>query len=224
MVSPFLFFVDERLSLAELSAACLDGLLVPLGEGFIPADAVETPWMRARSLLPLLGERWAAVRRTAAWIHGAVDEEPFPHHVQRAGSTRVRARSDARVVFHDVRLEPADIRSLAGVHLSSPERTLADLARSGDEGEVALAREWARHDPQLGNAAASWLARHPRFPHARRAAAVLSAATVAAEAARHGGADGEREPEGGGIHEPTGVGPVRASTGMPAAGAVSTAL
>jgi hypothetical protein len=174
MVSPFLFFADERLSLAELSAACLDGLLVPLGEGFMPADAAETPWMRARSLSPLLGKRWAAIRLSAAWVHGVIAEEPSPHHVQRAGSTRVRARSDARTVFHDVRLDPADVSVMAGVHVSSPGRTLVDLARSDDDADLAVARAWARVDPSTRQAAESWLDRHPRFPHARRAATALA--------------------------------------------------
>ncbi|MDQ1136635.1 hypothetical protein QE410_001434 [Microbacterium sp. SORGH_AS 1204] len=179
MVSPFLFFADERLSLAELSAACLDGLLVPLGEGFMPADAAETPWMRARSLRPLLGERWAAVRRSAAWIHGALASEPSPHHVQRAGATRVRTRSDARTVYHDVRLDPGDVRRVAGVHVTTPERTLVDLARSDDDVDLALARSWASTDPLTKRAAEAWLAWHPRFPHARRAGAVLGGETAA---------------------------------------------
>ena len=42
MASPFLYFADDRLSAAELSAARLDGHLVELGEAYIPADAVET--------------------------------------------------------------------------------------------------------------------------------------------------------------------------------------
>lgn len=174
MVSPFLFFADERLSLAELSAACLDGLLVPLGAGYMPADAAETPWMRARSLQPILGERWAAVRRSAAWIHGSLEDEPAVHHVQRAGVTRVRARSDARTVFHDVRLAADDIRTIAGVHVSTPERTLVDLARSDDDVDLPLARAWAAADPLVRTSAEAWLARHPRFPHARRAATLLS--------------------------------------------------
>lgn len=178
MVSPFLFFADERLSLAELSAACLDGLLVPLGEGFMPADAAETPWMRARSLFPLLGERWAAVRASAAWIHGAVSEEPTPHHVQRVGPTRVRALSDARTVFHDVRLESADVCAIAGVHVSSPGRTLVDLARSDDDGERDLACTWATTDPLVRGAAERWLEGHPRFPHGRRATVLLSGLTM----------------------------------------------
>lgn len=175
MVSPFLFFADERLSLAELSAACLDGVLVPLGEGFMPADAAETPWMRARSLAPLLAKRWAAVRCSAAWIHGALAQEPSPHHLQRAGATRIRARSDARSVYHDVRLDPGDVCTMAGVHITTPPRTLVDLARSDDEGDLALARSWAAADPLTKRSAEAWLAQHPRFPHAKRAGAVLSA-------------------------------------------------
>lgn len=190
MVSPFLFFVDERLSLAELSAACLDGLLVPLGEGFMPADAAETAWMRARSLSPLLGERWAAIRRSAAWIHGVIDQEPSPHHVQRSGSTRARSRSASRAVFHEVRLDPADVREMAGVHVSSAGRTLADLARSDDDIDVAVARAWASADPATGRAAESWLKRHPRFPRARRAVEVL---TVAADGCHDTDAVGSTE-------------------------------
>ncbi|MFJ4038825.1 type IV toxin-antitoxin system AbiEi family antitoxin [Microbacterium sp. NPDC090007] len=176
MVSPFVFFADERLSLAELTAACLDGHLVALGEGFIPADAVETPWMRARSLLPLLGSRWAATRSTAAWIHGAAMGEPSRHHLQRVSATRVRTVSGGRVEFHDVRLALSDVEVVAGVHVTSPTRTLVDLARSDDEGECRLARAWAQRAPLLRLTAAEWLRRHPQFPHGRRATRILDEA------------------------------------------------
>lgn len=175
MVSPFLFFPGERLALSELSAACLDGMLVPLGEGFIPADAVETPWMRARSLSPLLAERWAGVRLTAAWVHGGMPREPVRHHLQRVVSTRTRAHHATRAVFHDVRLPAADVVVLAGVHVSTPGRTLADLARSSVESERAVAREWAASDAHARKEAEAWLERHPRFPHGRRGAQLLAA-------------------------------------------------
>lgn len=174
-MSPFLFFADERLSLAELTAACLDGCLVALGEGFVPADAVETPWMRARSLSPLLGGRWAAVRASAAWIHGQVPLEPTCHHAQRVGAARRGVRPTARAHFHDVRLEGADIVSIAGVHVSTPTRTLVDLARSAEPSEVQIATAWAREDPGMAAAAREWLATHPRFPYGRRAGVVLRA-------------------------------------------------
>ncbi|MFN3950431.1 hypothetical protein [Microbacterium sp.] len=173
MVSPFLFFPDERLSLAELTAACLDGWLVPLGEGFMPADAAETTWMRARSLAPLLDDRWGAVRRSAAWVHGGVAEEPSRHHLQRIRESRVRSRHDPRAVFHDVRLPSADLQRIGGTAVSTPARTLVDLARSDDPDDTAAARAWADHDPVVAAHAEQWLHRHPRFPHARRAAHVL---------------------------------------------------
>ena len=76
MASPFLYFADDRLSRAELTAACLDGDLVELGDAYIPADAVETSALRAGSLLPVLGENLAATHLTAAWIQGALPQQP----------------------------------------------------------------------------------------------------------------------------------------------------
>lgn len=174
MVSPFLYFPGERLSLTELTAACLDGLLTPIGEGFMPADAVETAWMRARSLAPLLGERWAAVRASAAWVHGGLALEPSRHHVQRAAAERVRPLRSAGVVVHDVRIPPGDVVHIAGVRVSTPERTLVDLARSPDAVDLAAARSWAASAPELLAGARAWLARHPRFPYGRCADEVLA--------------------------------------------------
>lgn len=178
MVSPFLYFAGERLSLAELTAACLDGLLTPIGEGYMPADAVETTWMRARSLAPLLDERLAAVRVSAAWVHGGVDAEPAQHRVQRASAQRVRPRRGARVIYHDVRMDAADVVVIAGVKVARPERALVDLARSEDPSDHEAATRWARTAPGLIDGALSWLARHPRFPYGRRAEEVLAAATT----------------------------------------------
>lgn len=178
MVSPFLFFANERLSMAELTAACLDGCLVALGEGYVPADAVETPWMRARSLAPLLGTRWAAVRTSAAWVHGQLPLEPTCHHAQRVGPARRGIRPTARAHFHDVRLAVSDVVAIAGVHVSTPERTLADLARSAEAADVEIATAWAREEPGTAGAALAWLDAHPRFPFGRRAGIILRAATT----------------------------------------------
>ncbi|WZH36488.1 MAG: hypothetical protein PIR02_17305 [Microbacterium enclense] len=172
MVSPFLFFPGERLSLAELTAACLDGVLVGIGGGYMPADAAETRWMRARSLAPLVGTRWAAVRLSAAWIHGGVLLEPSTHHLQRADARRARMSYDGRVVYHDTRLAPADVVEIAGVSVAAPDRTLADLARLGHD---TAARDWARSDPELAEHARAWVGLHPRVPYGRRALDVLEA-------------------------------------------------
>lgn len=174
MVSPFLYFPGERLSLSELTAACLDGLLTPIGEGFMPADAVETAWMRARSLAPLASDRWAVVRVSAAWVHGAVASEPVRHHLQRASAVRVRPVRAAGVVVHDVRIPPGDVVTIAGIRVTTPERTLVDLSRSLDADDLADALRWARAAPDVRDDARAWLARHPRFPYGRRADDVLA--------------------------------------------------
>ncbi|CAH0191645.1 type IV toxin-antitoxin system AbiEi family antitoxin [Microbacterium sp. Bi128] len=175
MASPFLYFPGERLSLPELTAACLDGLLIPIGEGFMPADAVETPWMRARSLAPLLGDRWAAVRSTAAWVHGGLAVEPSRHRVQRASAERARPLRGGRVLVHDVRIAPDDVMTIAGVRVARPERTLVDLARSQDADDRGIARRWAGTAPDVAEGARAWLARHPRFPYGKRADDLLAA-------------------------------------------------
>jgi len=175
MVSPFLFFPGERLSLAELTAACLDGVLVAIGGGYMPADAVETAWMRARSLAPLTGRRLAAVRVSAAWVHGGVHAEPARHHLQRADQRRARVPRDPRVIHHDALLDPADTVLIAGVSVSSPVRTMSDLARLDDAAEAGA---WARADPSLARQAREWLSRRPRLPYGRRAIALLTEALM----------------------------------------------
>lgn len=177
MVSPFLFFPGERLSLAELTAACLDGVLVAVGEGYMPADAAETTWMRARSLSPLTGRRLAAVRLSAAWIHGGALVEPSPHHFQRASDRRARMTGTGRVVYHDVLLDPADIVEIAGMAVATPVRTLADLARLGHH---RAAMNWARSDPVLAERAKEWIRTRPRVPYGRRALDVLNEGMSAA--------------------------------------------
>ena len=87
MASPFLYFADDRLSQAELTAACLDGDLVELGEAYIPADAVETTGLRAGSLSEVLGESLAATHLTAAWIHGAPSRAAVTPHGAAGGPT-----------------------------------------------------------------------------------------------------------------------------------------
>ncbi|MFJ6652327.1 type IV toxin-antitoxin system AbiEi family antitoxin [Microbacterium sp. NPDC091313] len=165
MPSPFVYFAGARLSSAELTAACLDGDLVALGSGFVPADVAESPWLRAASLGELLGESLAAVRLTAAWVHGAIDRLPHRPCVQRAVPHRLHRLSDPRVCYHDVRLDGADLLHMGGVRVSSPARTIADLARFDDAGHPEALRAWCERDPDAAAAAVAWLAANPRLPH-----------------------------------------------------------
>ncbi len=70
----------------------------------------------------------AACHQTAAWVHGAGNTPPVVHHVKRCVDRRIRPVTSARVVFHDTLLPAADVLTLSGVAVSSPARTMLDLA------------------------------------------------------------------------------------------------
>ncbi|MEX0151592.1 type IV toxin-antitoxin system AbiEi family antitoxin [Microbacterium sp. LMI1-1-1.1] len=177
MASPFLFFPGDPLTESELRAACLDGLLVPLGAGFMHADAAETAWMRAASLRPLLGDALAATRLTAAWIHGALDVEPVRHEVQRAVPRRSTDARRLSVAYRDMQIDDGDLETVAGVRVTSVARTLADLARSEDPVHLEAASRWRDGDRAAVIRAREWLAGARRFPGKRRAAALLGEAS-----------------------------------------------
>lgn len=152
----FVFFPHRGHSHAELSAARIDGRLVELGEGYVPADAVETPALRAASLAPVLGDRLAATHLTAAWVHGALDELPVRLQLQRAVPQRIRPVIDHRIIYRDSALRRQDLVRLGGVLVTTPARTLADLARQrvggADDEQTADAIGWLAADPASARA------------------------------------------------------------------------
>src|ERR671913_62107 len=115
MHSTYLYFPQQRLSAAELSAARLDGHLVELGEGYIPADAVETTHLRAASLAVLLGSPLAATHLSAAWVYGAIDTAPSRHTVQRAVPRRIHHVIDRRILYRDGSIGDDDLAAIGGV-------------------------------------------------------------------------------------------------------------
>ncbi|MEV8268243.1 hypothetical protein [Microbacterium sp. NPDC076911] len=173
MSSPFLYFPDDRLSLAELTAACLDGDLVDLGPAFMPADAVETTAMRAGSMRLLLGDSLAATHLSAAWIYGTRYNPPLRHNVQRAVSQR-RNRLPARsVIYRDVQLPRSDLQRIGGVWVTSPARTVGDLARTRDEEYRAAAMQMVAGDLPLLQRSISQL-EASTLPYKHDALALLS--------------------------------------------------
>lgn len=172
MASPFLYFVDDRLSLAELTAARLDGDVVELGDAFIPADAVETRSLRAGSLTGLLGDTLAATHLTAAWVHGALPQPPERHTVQRAVARRLHRLPLRHLVYRDLAVDPSDLQSIGGVWVTSPVRTLSDLARAGDEQCTLASALMAEVEPELVGEAIARL-EGGVLPHKRAAIALL---------------------------------------------------
>jgi hypothetical protein len=172
----FLYLPGARLAHGELSACRLDGHLVDLGEGYIPADLVETLSTRAASVATLIPPALAASGPSAAWIHGSGDEPPSPHHVHRAVDHRLRPNLQARVVFHDAFVPATDLVRAGSVLVMSPLRTMIDLAL-GLHRDKRLHR-WlelfAADNPQLVPAAANVIARMQRVPGSRTGRGVLA--------------------------------------------------
>ncbi|WJL95557.1 hypothetical protein QSU92_16850 [Microbacterium sp. ET2] len=181
--SRFLYLPGDRLSATELSAARLDGDVIEVGDGYMPADAVETAALRAGSLGGILTDLFAATHLSAAWIHGAIPEPPARHTVQRAVTRRVTAVHDRRVVVRDMALDRRDLEHVGGVWVTTPARTLADLCRVGDETHRRAAGEFSRLRPGLAGITHAHLSSRGRVPHKRRALDLL--AELAARPADH---------------------------------------
>lgn len=178
MASPFLYYVDDRLSLAELSAARLDGDVVELGDAYIPADAVETRALRAGSLATLLGDTLAATHLSAAWVHGALPAPPARHTVQRAVPKRLHRTPSRHVVYRDLAVDPADVVLMGGVRVTTRLRTLVDLSRVDDDAHARAARLVAADDPALVSDAIERL-ENGKLPHKRAAVAMLRGISAA---------------------------------------------
>lgn len=160
MTWPFLYYAGESLSDAELRAARLDGDVVEIGEAYMPADAVETRELRAGSLRDLAGARLALTHESAAWVHGVLDDPPLRHCVQRCVPARPHHVLDRRLRYRDLRLPDRDGVRIAGVTVTTPERTLVDLLRDRvlrEGGEDAAVRALIAWRPSLVSDALDWL-------------------------------------------------------------------
>ncbi|WP_309129279.1 hypothetical protein [Microbacterium sp.] len=122
-----LYLPGDRLTLAELGSARLDGHVFEVGEGFMPADTVETSAARAASLAAIVPDRAAACGPTAAWVHGAGDLPPTVHHVRRRSIRRFRPSLPPHVVYHDGLTGEGDVRMIAGVGVVDELPTALEL-------------------------------------------------------------------------------------------------
>lgn len=169
---------DDRFSLsaAELRAAVLDGELVALGDGYLSIDSVALPSDRAASLADLRADqRLFAERLTAAWIHGWCPE-PRTHTAAASIAARVPSGVRRRLGARELIITDTELVTVGGVRVTSPVRTLVDLAREDD---ATLPRdELARIVDESGISVAEvcrFLASARKAPHAARARLRLSA-------------------------------------------------
>lgn len=171
----FLYLPGERLTLPELSAARIDGHLVELGEGYVPADLVEGPGVRADAVATLISPGTAASGPTAAWIHGAGDAPPSPHHVRRTVDHRIRPRTHRRLVYHDTFVPAADLVRIGRIEVTTALRTMIDLALAvhRDPALLRWLRALAECAPGLAEEAKTALSSMTRVPGTRTGLAAL---------------------------------------------------
>lgn len=177
-VHPALFYrPGERLSLAELKAARLDGLVIEVGEGFMPIDTVEAADARATSVADLIPSHMAAAGPTAAWIHGAGDRPPTIHHLRRTTPTRLRACHSPRVFYHERRAAPEEVQLIAGVSVTTPAATAVELlfAAALADADDPWLRALLLVRPELMDVLRDALERAVRRPGLRRARRILAA-------------------------------------------------
>ncbi|WP_169078221.1 type IV toxin-antitoxin system AbiEi family antitoxin [Microcella alkalica] len=126
---------DNDLPAVELRAAELDGELGGLAGGWAVTDAPVTAAARAAAVAPGVPARAILIERCAAWVWGWT-AEPSPVRVCVARSARIgtSARREGRI--REAEIDADEIRTLGGVSITSPERTLVDLARFDERDDV----------------------------------------------------------------------------------------
>ena len=117
------------LPIAELHAMRLDGELFAIDDAFAPIDLPETSLQRAASLAGYCHEKLIAEQRTAAWIWGAANSAPPRLELCASIGARARPTAPGRMVVREVSITDDELVVLAGVRVTSPLRTVVDLAR-----------------------------------------------------------------------------------------------
>jgi hypothetical protein len=113
---------------AELHAAKLDGELYRVDQCFSPVDEIETSELRARALLLTIPSRLIVEQRSAAWIYGATTL-PSTHQFCTAVRARAATVTLVRLKVREVVIFAGDQVSIAGLSVTTPLRTVVDLAR-----------------------------------------------------------------------------------------------
>lgn len=171
---PSLFYrPGALLSQSELSSARIDGILVEIGEGYMPADVPEDPAARATSLRPLLPSGHALCGPTAAWVYGVGDAPPSRHHVQRVSARRPRVQPVRTVVLHERIIDESETHLIGITPVTTRLRTLTDLVMAaGNDAETAVwMTRFADGAPSLLPQVRSIIAGRERLPGKRAALA-----------------------------------------------------
>jgi very-short-patch-repair endonuclease len=125
---------------STVSDAIREGRLHRVHRGVYAVGHMAISW-EGRCLAAVLARPGAvASHRTAAWIYGLLRSRPGTIHL--TAPTRQRLKRD--FVVHFARLEDADVMTVDGIPVTSPARTVLDLAP--DESRRDLGRLLKRAD------------------------------------------------------------------------------
>lgn len=162
--------ITDLLPAAELRAAVLDGELQPVGDVAVPIDLPVTAACRAASLARAIGDPRVIVSdRSAAWVWGWLLTAPRLS-TSVSITARVTSPERRRLGAREVVIDPDETRWLGGVAVTSPVRTLVDLARhdTGPEIDELILRGMLEHHITVDDIAAA-LERRPRLSYVRAA-------------------------------------------------------
>jgi hypothetical protein len=116
------------LALAELHSARLAGHVYQVADSWCVIDEIDGCANRAIAASQLVLPRAIAEQLTAAWIYG-VAPEPRRHQFCVLIGARTTAVRSPRVQVREIVRSPDDVRTIAGVRVTTPLRTAVDLAR-----------------------------------------------------------------------------------------------
>ena len=116
---------------AELQAAALDGQLYAVGGCWRSIAEIDDPVGRATAIAHALGGRVIAAEATAAWVWGARGAAPLPHRGLVTARTRLKHVAPG-VTVRQVVIDDDEVQMLGGATVTTPVRTLVDLARLGE--------------------------------------------------------------------------------------------
>ena len=119
------------LPVAELSSARLDGEVFGLGDFWCPVDEIDDEARRAQAAALLVPRRAIAERLTAAWIYGLAPE-PGRHQFCVHIAARTHLEPSPRFRVREVTCTAEDTTLIGGRRVTTPFRTLVDLARWSD--------------------------------------------------------------------------------------------
>ncbi|GGF23578.1 hypothetical protein [Subtercola lobariae] len=131
------------LSIAELSAARLDGELFDVSDDYASVAEPETIQLRARSLASWVPPQAAVERHSALWVYGVLARPPTPLQLCLGAHSTLRIATTRRYIVREVALLVGDVRTFADVQVTSPLRTAVDLSRTSDVFDQHLIRQLA---------------------------------------------------------------------------------